>query len=123
MTANNVISVRRNLSRLAGGALLLGSVSLLSAGCSEDPGPAEEAGRAIDEATESTTNDMERARREAEAWAESAHERAEENLDEMREQTSDAIDDMRDRTQAAIDEAEAEAERAAAETRRRLTEG
>jgi len=60
MTKDTEILARRSLVRLAGGALLIGSISLMSAGCSDDAGPAEEAGRELDEAVESAEDSMSR---------------------------------------------------------------
>jgi len=107
MTKDTEILARRSLVRLAGGALLIGSISLMSAGCSDDAGPAEEAGRELDEAVESAEDSMSRTQEEAEAWAESASEHAGENMKEMGAEAEAAMEDMRESTEETLDEAEA----------------
>lgn len=122
MIKDTEILARRSLVRLAGGALLIGSMSLMSAGCSDDAGPAEEAGRELDEAVESAEDSMSRTQEEAEAWAESASERAGEDMEEMRAEAEAAMEDMRESTEEALNDAEAELDEAEEEAKKAMEE-
>lgn len=122
MTKDTDILARRSLARLAGGALLIGSVSLMSAGCSDDAGPAEEAGRELDEAVESAEDSMSRTQEEAEAWAESASEHAGEEMEEMRAEAEDAMEDMRESTEETLNEAEAALDESEEEAKKAMEE-
>lgn len=96
---------RDTLTRVSAGlglaALVVPLGLAVSAGCGEDEGPAERAGRAIDETAEQVQETFEDATQD-EGTFEQAGEEMDEAADKAREKTSEALEDA----QQAVEESD-----------------